>query len=121
MKKLSLTALFLAAAAPLLYADSGSVWATLDTQATSMAQAVDARNVSSLGELNRVIGDEVTGLRRDPTLSKELSPLLDEIAKQAAATFHAAHDNDWKSADTDQQAFAHAVQAATAAATGKNG
>ncbi len=103
MKPLALPLLLLLAAAPLLLAfDSATVWPTLDGQVDLMAQAVQTKDTSSLLELEHVIGDEVTGLRRDP-VAGALGPMLDEIAKWSAAAAHAAKDSDWKSADIDPQ------------------
>ena len=115
MKKL-LPILILLSAAPLLFADTASVWATLDIQTDSMAQAVADKNVSILQELDHVISDEVAGLHRDPTLPPEVAPLLGEIAKQSTTTFHAGQQNDWKLAAENQTNFARAVKAAEAAA-----
>lgn len=118
MKKTLLTVLLLSVS-PLLLADTASVWATLDIQTDSMAQAVADKNVPILQELDHVISDEVAGLRRDPTLPPEVAPLLGEIAKQSTTTFHAGQQNDWKLATENQTNFARAVKAAETAAAPK--
>jgi len=103
-----------------LWADSASIWASLDVQSATMAQAIASRDTATLQELEHVVADEVSGLRRDPDLAgKGFDPFLDEISKQSIAARVAGHINDWKAAAADQQAFARAVQSAKALAAGK--
>jgi hypothetical protein len=121
MKKIPLVlALAALAAASLRAADApADPWVLFAQQADQMAVAVKAQDPRTLHQLDHAVGQEAADLQTNgPALpndaKKKLNGLLADMAVQATAAHHDAHQAKWDEAAAAQAKFSDDVKATRA-------